>query len=160
LFLAHPWAKIWGIKSNAMKPQTNLQISFAAIMISVLMLVPFNSSEAVSKSKKISFNTHQIQVADEGASKNGLNNDFTVPDGSKKDKNKQKGNENNKHQDHEQAKNRHHAEEEKHNNHLYHYHRIKAKKKIHVSLICICLKIIVAVSYISVLLCGYMSICH
>jgi len=143
-----------------MKPQTTFQTSLTAIMISVFMLAPFNSSEAVSKSKKTSFNTHLQQVNDEGASKNSQNVDFTVPGASKKEKNQQKGNENNKHQDHEPAKTRHHSEEEKHNNHLYHYHRIKAKKKIHVSLICISLKILVAITYISVLLCGYMSIGH
>ena len=143
-----------------MKPQTTFQTSIAAIMISVFMLVPFNSSEAVSKSKKISFNIHQNLVADEGTSEKGHHVDYTVPDASKKEKNQQKNSENNKNQDHEQTKTRHHAEEEKHNNHLYHYSRIKAKKKIHLSFICICLKILVAVSYISVLLCGYMSICH
>jgi len=143
-----------------MKPQTNLQTSFAAIMISVFMLLPFNSNETVTTSKKNSFNIHLKQVADEGTSKKHSKIDITVPDASKKEKSQQKNNEQNKNQDHESGKVKHHAEEEKHKNHLYHYHRIKAKKKIHVSLICALLQILVAVSYISVLLCGYMSICH
>lgn len=134
-----------------MKPAKNLQTSLTAIMIAVFMLAPFNSNESTSKNKKVSFNTH-LQVVDEGASKQTNNLDLTIPDASKKEKNNNRGD------DH--PKTRHHADEEKHKNHLYHYHRVKTKKKTHTSIICIILKIFIAISYIAVLLCGYLSIGH
>lgn len=60
----------------------------------------------------------------------------------------------------EMKKGRAHADEEKHKNHLYHYDRVKRRKKVHTSLVCFFLKIFIAISYISVLICGYLSICH
>jgi hypothetical protein len=115
------------------------------------MLAPLNSSEAIHKSKKISFNTH-LQLVDEGSSKHTNNLDLTTPEGNKKEKNNNRGD--------DQPKTRHHAEEEKHKNHLYHYHRVKARKKSHTTIICVALKIIIVVCYISVLLCGYLNIGH
>jgi hypothetical protein len=140
-----------GIKITAMTPQKTFRISLAAIMISFFMLAPISSNEAIHKSKKISFNTQQ-QVVDEGSSKQTNNTDLTIPEANKKEKNSNRGD------DH--PKTRHHSEEEKHKNHLYHYHRVKVRKKTHASIICIILKIIIAISYISVLLCGYMNIGH
>ena len=141
-----------GIKITAMTPQKTFRISLAAIMISCFMLAPNSSSEAIRKSKKISFNTQQ-QVVDEGSSKQTNNIDLTTPLGNKKEKN------NNNHNE-DQPKAKHHSDEEKHKNHVYHYHRIKAKKKIHTTLLQLCLKIFIAISFISVLLCGYLSIGH
>ncbi len=129
----------------------NLQTSLTAIMIAVFMLAPFKSNESVLKNKMISFNTH-LQVVDEGASKQTGTIDLNIPEGNKKEKNNSKGE--------DQPKSKHHADEEKHKNHLYHYHRVKAKKKHHTTFICVCLKVFVAFSFISVLLCGYMNICH
>ena len=140
-----------GIKITAMKSQKTFRISLAAIMICSFMLAPISSSEAIHKSKKISFNTQQ-QVVDEGSSKQTSNTDLTIPEANKKEKS------NNRSDDH--PKTRHHSEEEKHKNHLYHYHRVKARKKTHTSIICVILKIFIAISYISVLLCGYMNIGH
>jgi hypothetical protein len=134
-----------------MTPQKTFRISLAAVMICSFMLAPISSSEAIQKSKKISFNTQQ-QVVDEGSSKQTNNIDLTIPEGSKKEKNNNHGD--------DQPKAKHHGEEEKHKNHLYHYHRVKARKKTHTSIICIILKIFIAISYISVLLCGYMNIGH
>ena len=141
-----------GIKITAMTPQKTFRISFAAIIITCFMLAPISSSEAIHKSKKISFNTQQ-QVVDEGSSKQANNIDLTTPLGNKKEKN------NNNHNE-DQPKAKHHSDEEKHKNHVYHYHRIKAKKKIHTTLLQLCLKIFIAISFISVLLCGYLSIGH
>lgn len=134
-----------------MKPQKTFRISLAAIIITCFMLAPLISSEAVHKSKKNSFNIH-LKVVDGGASKQTNNLDLTIPDANKKEKN------NNRNDDQPKAK--HHADEEKHKNHLYHYHRVKARKKTHTSIIHVILKIFIAISYISVLLCGYMSIGH
>ena len=134
-----------------MTTQKTFRISLAAIMIGCFILSPISSSEAISKSKKIAFNTHQ-QVVDEGSSKHTSNMDLTIPDANKKEKSNKGGD------DH--PKTRSHSEEEKHKNHLYHYHRVKARKKTHTTIICVILKIFIAVSYISVLLCGYMSISH
>ena len=134
-----------------MTPQKTFRISLAAIMISFFMLAPISSNEAIHKSKKISFNTQQ-QVVDEGSSKQTHNIDLTVPEANKKEKNNNRGD--------DQSKTKHHAEEEKHKNHIYHYHRVKARKKTHTTIICIILKIFIAVSYISVLLCGYLSSGH
>ena len=135
-----------------MTPQKTFRISLAAIMICCFMLTPISSSEAIHKSKRISFNTQQ-QVVDEGSSKQANNIDLTTPLGNKKEKN------NNNHNE-DQPKAKHHSDEEKHKNHVYHYHRIKAKKKIHTTLLQLCLKIFIAISFISVLLCGYLSIGH
>ena len=134
-----------------MTPQKTFRISLAAIMISFFMLAPISSNEAIHKSKKISFNTQQ-QVVDEGSSKQTHNIDLTVPEANKKEKNNNRGD--------DQSKTKHHAEEETHKNHIYHYHRVKARKKTHTTIICIILKIFIAVSYISVLLCGYLSSGH
>ena len=135
-----------------MTPQKTFRISLAAIMISSFMLAPISSSEAIHKSKKISFNTQQ-QVVDEGSSKQANNIDLTTPLGNKKEKN------NNNHNE-DQPKAKHHSDEEKHKNHVYHYHRVKAKKKIHTTFLQLCLKTFIAISFISVLLCGYFSIGH
>ena len=140
-----------GIKITAMTTQKTFRISLAATMICFFMLTPISSSEAIHKSKKISFNTQQ-QVVDEGSSKQTNNIDLTIPLGNKKEKN---GNHNE-----DQPKAKHHSDEEKHKNHVYHYHRIKAKKKIHTTFLQLCLKIFIAISFISVLLCGYLSIGH
>jgi len=137
-----------------MKPQKIFRISLAVIMITCFMLAPLNSSEAILKSKKISFNTHQ-QVVDEGSSKQTNNINLTIPLGNKKEKEK-----NNNNHNEDQPKAKHHSDEEKHKNHVYHYHRVKAKKKIHTTFLQLCLKIFIAISFISVLLCGYLSIGH
>jgi len=144
-----------GIKITVMKPQKTFRISLAAIMISCFLLAPNSSSEAIYKSKSISFNTQQ-QVADEGSSKQTNNIDLTIPLGHKKEKEKEKKNNHNE----DQPKARHHSDEEKHKNHVYHNHRVKAKKKIHTTFLQLCLKIFIAISFISVLLCGYLSIGH
>jgi len=136
-----------------MKSQKTFRISLAAIMITCFMLAPINSSEAIHKSKKISFNTH-LQVVDEGASKQTNNPDLTIPLGNKKEKEK------NSNHNEDQPKAKHHSDEEKHKNHVYHYHRVKAKKKSHTTFLRLCLKIFIAISFISVLLCGYMNIGH
>jgi hypothetical protein len=136
-----------------MKPQKTFRISLAAIMICSFMLAPISSSEAIQKSKSISFNTQQ-QVVDEGSSKQTNNIDLTIPLSNKKEKGK-----NNDHNE-EQPKAKHHSDEEKHKNHVYHYHRVKAKKKIHTTFLQLCLKIFIAISFISVLLCGYLNIGH
>src|SRR5580765_6008547 len=142
-----------GIKITTMTTQKTFRISFAAIMISCFVLAPISSSEAIQKSKMISFNTQQL-VVDEGSSKQTNNIDLAIPLGNKKEKEKN-GNHNE-----DQPKAKHHSDEEKHKNHVYHYHRIKAKKKIHTTFLQLSLKIFIAISFISVLLCGYLSIGH
>jgi len=142
-----------GTKITAMTLQKTFRIGLAAIMINCFLLAPISSSEAIYKSKRISFNTQQ-QVADEGSSKQTNNIDLTIPLGNKKEKEK-----NNNHNE-DQPKAKHHPDEEKHKNHVYHYHRVKAKKKIHTTFLQLCLKIFIAISFISVLLCGYLSIGH
>jgi hypothetical protein len=136
-----------------MTTQKTFRISLAAIMIICFMLAPNSSREAIYKSKKISFNTQQL-VVDEGSSKQTNNIDLTIPLGNKKEKEK-----NNNHNE-DQPKAKHHADEEKHKNHVYHYHRVKAKKKIHTTFLQLCLKVFIAISFISVLLCGYLGIGH
>lgn len=137
-----------------MTPQKTFRISLAATLISCFMLTPISSSGAINKSKKISFNTQQLAV-DEGSSKQTNNIDLTIPLGNKKEKEKNS----NKHSE-DQPKAKHHPDEEKHKNHVYHYHRVKAKKKIHTTFLQLCMKIFIAISFISVLLCGYLSIGH
>ena len=133
-----------------MNPAKNLQTSLTALMIAAFMLAPLSSNESGLNAKKKSFNIH-LQVVDEGNSKQKGNIDLTVPVSNKKEQQKNKD---------DQPKSRHHAEEEKHKNHVYHYQRIKTKKKHHTTILCACLKILLAVSYLSILLLGYMNICH
>ena len=134
-----------------MKPAKNLQTILTAIMIAVLIIAPFNSKESISKNKKNSFNTH-LQVVDEGGYKQLNSMDLSIPDTRKKEKN-------NHHND-EYTRGRRHADEEKHKNHLYHYHRVRARNKVQTGILRIMLKVFIAISYLSVLLCGYMSIGH
>ena len=134
-----------------MKPAKNLQTILAAIMITVFMIAPFNSKESISKNKKNSFNTH-ILLVDEGGSKHVNSPDLSIPDTRKKEKS-------NHHND-EYPRARRHADEEKHKNHLYHYQWIKARNKVQTVIIRMALKVFIAISYLSVLLCAYMSIGH
>ena len=141
-----------------MNPAKNLQTSLTALMIAAFMLAPLGSNESGLNAKKKSFNIH-LQVVDEGNSKQKGNIDLTIPVSNKKEQQKNKDDQPRKNSD-DQPKSRHHAEEEKHKNHVYHYHRIKTKKKHHTTILCACLKILLAVSYLSILLLGYMNICH
>ena len=142
-----------------MKPQKALTASLATMLFTAFMLIPLNSSETVSKNQKKS-STNLKKVIAEGTSKMDNKIDFTVPVTPTKNQEKQNEGKNNNHENNDLSKVRHHGEEEKHKNHLYHYNRIKTKRKCHNIIICLFIRIIIAVSYFSVLLCGYMNICH
>jgi hypothetical protein len=151
LFSDHVQGKIWGIKASNMKPQKALQSSLSTFMVILLILAPLNSSEMVGKSESQTISTQHIQAAD-GSSKENLHLDFNAMEANRKNNNQSKL-ENTGHE-------KKHADEEKHSNHVYSYDWIKNRKKIVTDILRSFTMIFVAVSYIAVLLCGYMSLLH
>lgn len=143
-----------------MKPQTTLRKCFAAATFTALVLLPVSSSETVLRSSKTQ-NTISVDVDAAGAKNNPGNFNLIPPTTSTKHQSQQAPADTKKdnHQD-EMKKGKTHADEEKHKNHLYHYSRIKRRKKTHTTLVCLALKLFIVISYISVLLCSYISICH
>jgi hypothetical protein len=53
-----------------------------------------------------------------------------------------------------------HADEDRHDNHHHHFDKVKHKRKIVNLLSAWLLKIFIALSYFSILLCSYMSMYH
>lgn len=151
MFQGHVGGKIWGIKTNNMNPKKSLRTGLSAALIIIFLLIPSDSSEALSKHHGTLANTQHQDISQESAKKNNQL-DLSVPDASKKEQNQQKGE-----KGHSDKK---HAEEEKHKNHLYHYQRVKHKSKRISLLIRLSLKIFVTISYISILLYGFMSLVH
>ena len=134
-----------------MKPQKALQTSLTATLISVFMLAPLNSSEMVTKIQPGSFSNHLGMVA-AGSSKESNHREMNGRENSKKMLNQEKS---------ENIKtDKKHSEEDKHNNHVYNYDWINSRKKWQANLIRHLVRIFVVISFISVLLCGYMSIIH
>ena len=142
-----------------MKPKKAFAASLATMLFAAFIIAPLNSSETVTKTQKRSSTNFNKEIA--AGSPNQVNKiDFTVPVTPAKSQDKQNDEKNNNHENNDLMKARHHADEEKHKNHFYHYSRIKAKRKCHNIIFCLILKTIIAISYFSVLLCGYMNICH
>lgn len=134
-----------------MKPQKALQRCLSTFMVGLFILAPLNSSETVAKSQSRSFSTQQI-VAAEGSTKEKATLDYNALDLNRKSKNQDNSDKINTEKKH--------TDEEKHNNHAYSYDWIKNRKKILAMFLRSFTMIFVAVSYIAVLLCGYMSILH
>lgn len=134
-----------------MKPQKALRTSLIATLMIALFLAPLNSSEMVTDLKKINMSTHLKMNAHEPLKQNN-----------RPEKNGLDANKTEKTQNHsESVKNdKKHSEEEKHNNHVYNYDWISSGKKWFANMLRFFVKIFVAISFFSVLLCGFMSILH
>ena len=134
-----------------MKPQKALRSSLTTTLMIALSLSPLNSSEMVTEIKKTNISTH-LRMTANGTSNQKSQQDFNSHEGQRTEQ-KQNHSENIK-------SDKKHSEEEKHNNHVYNYDWVNCRKKWYASLIRCCIKIFVAISFISVLLCGFMSIIH
>ena len=139
-----------------MKPQITLQTSLSAVFSFAFLVAAYCSGAAVSKHSNPTVITNHV-VEDARASKNPGNFNLVVPEAMpNKPGNREKpASHNDEKNEHQTTKTKTHSDEEKHKNHLYHYDRIK-----HWSLIYALVKFFVAITYLSVLICGYLSIFH
>ena len=136
-----------------MKPQTTFRISLAATIFSAFLLSPINSHETAASNSKQTFSV-QVQ-ADHGATPDqGIKLDLTLPVNNKKEKGKDTDH------GHEFLRNKRHADEDRHDNHHHNFDKGRSRRRIINVLTGYFLKIIIAVSYFSILLCSYMSITH
>jgi hypothetical protein len=143
-----------------MKPPIPLQTSLSAVIALAFLITSNSSGAAITKPVKHSAITnHVVDVA--RASKNPGNFNLVVPETlPNKPSNREKTAHNDEKNAHHIAKTKTHPDEEKHKNHLYHYDRIKRNRKKYCSLLCVLVKFFVAITYLSVLICGYLSIFH
>lgn len=137
-----------------MKLKKALQTSLTAFMVGLFILAPLNSKEMVTKSQSQSFITYHLADA------NGWVNDKYDIDFNAQEMNRRSQNQTKSENSEKVSHDKKHAEEDKHSNHVYTYDWIKSRKKILVNILRHFTKIFVAVSYIAILLCGYMSILH
>ena len=136
-----------------MTPQKALRNSLSAVLFFALLVSPFQSNETVTTSGKRTFSI-QLQADAENSSDQGIQIDFTLPvNGNHKKENDS---------DHNPDLLRHkrHADEDKHEHHHHHFDKSKSSRRVVNILMSFFLKIIIAVSYFSILLCSYMSLAH
>ena len=144
-----------------MKPQITLQTSLSAVFGFALLVASYCTGAAVSKSGNHTVITnHVVEVAKEAKSPGNFN--LVVPEAlpNRSGHREKSATHNDEKNDHHGAKAKTHSDEEKHKNHLYHYDRIKRSRKKHCGLLCVLVKLFVAITYLSVLICGYLSIFH
>jgi hypothetical protein len=153
LFQGHCQGKIWGIKFLIMKPQTTLRISLATTLVLAFLLSPLTSNETRTKDRR-TFSIHTLVNA-ESSTDHSIKIDLTVPASNKKEKEKDKEQGGN-----DLFRNKRHADEDKHEHHHHHFDKVKHKRKIINVVSAWILKIFIALSYFSILLCSYMSIVH
>lgn len=148
-------------KQTTMNSQNSLRISLSAVL-SLLFLVFFlETGAAVSKvTNHATVSNHEVKAADISPKPGNFN--LAVPDMIPQTANRPR--ENSNHQkgeaNHKTINSKHHPDEEKHDNHFYHYDWLLRRNKWYCNLLCFILKIFVAITYLSVLICGYLSICH
>ena len=131
--------------------QKALPVKLTTALVILFLLLPFRSTETFSSNKKQTYSYFDLAEA-QGGPNHGLNLDLTIPLNNKKQKEP----------DHQQdlARQKRHADEDRHEHHHHHFDKVKTRKKFINILSSVALKLFIAVSYISVLLCSYMSICH
>jgi hypothetical protein len=134
-----------------MTPQTALRTSLSALLLSAFLLSPLQSNEAATANRKKTFSI-QLQANEQSSSDQAIKFDFSLPVNNKKDKDT----------DHNPDLIRHkrHADEDKHELHHHHFDKNKSRRKVVNMIMSFFLKIIIVVSYFSILLCSYMSLCH
>ena len=151
LFQGHVQGKIWVIKLLIMTTQKALRTSLSALLFSAFLLSPLQSNEAGTANRKKTFSI-QLQANEERSSDKSVNFDFSQPVNNKKDKDT----------DHnpDLARHRRHADEDRHELHHHHFDKNKSRRRLINMITGFSLKIIIAVSYFSILLCSYMSLGH
>ena len=139
------------IKLLIMTPQKALRNSLSAVLFSAFLLSPLHSNETVTTNGKRTFSI-QLQADAENSSDHGIQVDFSLPVNNKKGKDT----------DHNPDLLRHkrHADEDKHELHHHHFDKSKSRRRVVNMLTSFFLKIIIVVSYFSILLCSYMSLAH
>ena len=150
LFQGHVRGKIWVIKLLTMTLQKALRTSLTAFLLSAFLLSPLQSNEAATANRKRTFSI-QAQ-ANDGSSDQAIKLDFSLPVNNKKGKET----------DHNPDLIRHkrHADEDRHELHHHHFDRNKSRRRLINMITSFFLKIIIVISYFSILLCSYMSLCH
>lgn len=142
-----------------MKPQKALQISLSAVFGIALILASFTANAAVSRKNLKSVTTnHEVEVA-KGQKTPGHFN-LVVPEAIPNKANSRDKMNHEEKNSHHQDKARHHSDEEKHKIHFYHYHRISHAKQIITNLLRLLVKVVIAVSFLSILVCGFLSMLH
>ena len=136
-----------------MKSQKTFRISLAAALFLAFLLSPVNSNETAASNSKRTFSI-QLQTDEGGASDHGIKIDLTLPVNNKKEKAKDTD------QHHDFLRNKRHADEDRHEPHHHDFDKGRSRKRIINLLTGFFLKIIIAVSYFSILLCSYMGIGH
>lgn len=136
-----------------MKSQKTFRISLATALFLAFLLSPINSNETAASNRKQTFSIH-LQTDEGNPSDQPIKIDLTLPVNNKKEKAKDTD------QSHDFVRNKRHADEDRHEPHHHHFDKNKSRKRIINVLTGLFLKIIIAVSYFSILLCSYMSICH
>lgn len=136
-----------------MKPQKTFRISLAAVLFLAFLVSPIRSNETATANGKRTFSIH-LQANAESPSDHGIKIDLSLPVNNKKEKAKDTEHH------HDFLRNKRHADEDRHEPHHHHFDKGRSKKRIINLLTGYFLKIIIAVSYFSILLCSYMSICH
>ena len=134
-----------------MKPQTTLRIGIATFFILAFLFSPLRSNETKSKDRR-AFSI-QTQVSAESSTGHDFHIDLNIPVNNKKEKE-------NDHGKTDLFKGKRHADEDRHEHHHHHFDKVKHRKKVINILSKLLLKIFIAISYLSILLCTYMSICH
>ena len=134
-----------------MKPQTALRISLSVLLVFTFLHSSLRSN-ATEKKDRRTFSIH-AQVNAAGSSDHSINLDLSLPVNSKKEKEKD-------HSGNDLFRHKRHADEDRHDHHHHHFDKVKHRKKIVNLLSAWLLKIIIALSYFSILLCSYMSLYH
>ena len=143
-----------------MKPQITLRTSLSAVFSLSFLMASFSAGAAVSKhSNHTVITNHEVGAAK--ATKSPGNFNLVIPEAiPNKTSNREKMNHNEEKNGQHTEKAKHHSDEEKHKNHIYHYNRINRNKKNDCNLLCLLVKFFVAITYLSVLICAYLSIFH
>ena len=135
-----------------MTTQKALRISLPALFLLAFFLSPMHSNEKTSANNKRTFSI-QLQANGESSSDHGITLDLTVPVNNKKEKDPD-------HKNPDMMRNKRHADEDRHEHHHHDFDKSKSRKRIINVLTGLLLKIIIAVSYFSILLCSYVSLSH
>ena len=131
--------------------QKALRTSLTTLLLSAFLLSPLHSNEAATANRKKTFSI-QLQANEESSSDKAINIDFSLPVNNKKGKDT----------DHnpDLLRQKRHADEDRHELHHHHFDKNKSRRRLINMLTGFFLKIIIAVSYFSILLCSYMSLGH
>ena len=135
-----------------MTPQKALRISLPALLLFVFLLSPLQSKENFSAKGKRAFSIH-LQANGESSSDHAIKFDLTLPVNNKKEKDTD-------HNNPDLIRHKRHADEDRHDLHHHHFDKSKSRRRIINMLSGLLLKIIIVVSYFSILLCSYVSLCH